>query len=136
MALGHRQAPIGRRSEHMLSSEEQRKLAMAGKTREAARRNAPIYAEIVPAGTFTLAEDYHQKYYLRGDSTLMAELSAIYPRDADFIASTAAARLNGFLGGHGGAERLREDLPRLGLSEAGQRHLLDLAKALPSPQCQ
>ncbi len=65
----------------------------------------------------------------------MSEFRALYPRDSDFIASTAAARVNGFLAGCGTAERLREDVPRLGLSEAAQRRLLDLANTSPSPQC-
>lgn len=43
----------------------QRERAVASKTREDAsgRHRAPIVTEIVPAQTFTPAEDYHQRYF-------------------------------------------------------------------------
>jgi peptide-methionine (S)-S-oxide reductase len=43
---------------------------------------------------------YHQKYYLKQHS-LYKELSRIYPRHQDLVDSTAAARMNGYLGGSG-----------------------------------
>jgi len=36
----------------------------------------------------------------------MKELVAIYPNSGDFIDSTAAARINGYPGGHGTLEAL------------------------------
>ncbi|MDG5777623.1 peptide-methionine (S)-S-oxide reductase MsrA [Haloarculaceae archaeon H-GB2-1] len=50
--------------------------------------------------TFHVAEDYHQKYYLRGEEELLAEFEAEYS-PAEFINSTAAARYNAVVGGHG-----------------------------------
>ena len=72
---------------------------------------------VVPFAGFTLAEDYHQKYSLRGAEAIYGEFKAIYPNDRDFVNSTAAARLNGFLGGNGTAEKFARERDELGLSE-------------------
>ena len=83
-----------------------------------------LYTEIVALGTFTLAEDYHQKYYLQNKKDLMSEFSAIYPDMMDFINSTAAARANGYVGRNGSLEALQAEIEQLGLSEEGQEELL------------
>jgi methionine-S-sulfoxide reductase len=108
-------------------SEEQQRLAVATKERLAAELRAPITTEVLPAGAFTLAEAYHQKYYLRQDRALLRELTAIYPNPADFVASTAAARVNGYLAGHGTQAQIQGEVDRLGISDASQRRLLDAA---------
>ena len=87
-----------------------------------------IRTEITPLQTFWIAEDYHQKYRLRHEPELLDELRAIYPEERDFVGSTAAARINGYLDGHGGARQFEQELPRLGLSEAGQERLRRLAR--------
>jgi methionine-S-sulfoxide reductase len=106
--------------------EEQKRLALASRAREAARRGRDVFTEVRPAGVFTLAEDYHQKYALRHDRALLKELQAYYPAAKDLVASTAAARLNGYLDGHGTLDQLRAELPALGLSPDASRHLTDL----------
>jgi len=45
--------------------EEQRRLAEESKKRVEAQLKAPVYTEIVPAGPFYPAEEYHQNYYLK-----------------------------------------------------------------------
>jgi peptide-methionine (S)-S-oxide reductase len=106
-------------------NDEQRRLAIETRDREAAKVGGEIYTEIVPASEFTLAEAYHQKYQLRRVPDLMAEFSAIYTDD-DFVASTATARVNGYLGGNGTCEGLREEVDSLGLSAAGSEKLLKM----------
>ena len=107
--------------------EEQRRLAEQSKRRQEAALGEPIHTAIVPATDFTAAEDYHQKYYLRNNRLLNEELKATYP-DAEALAdSTAAARINGYLGGYGNRESLQEILPDLGLSEEARRELLKRA---------
>ena len=107
--------------------EQQRGLAHATKGRVAATLGSAIFTEILPATRFTMAEDYHQKYSLRQARDLLQEFKAIYPADADLVASTAAARVNGYLAGHGGREQLRGEIDRLGLSPAGRTRLLEMA---------
>jgi peptide-methionine (S)-S-oxide reductase len=109
--------------------EAQRKLAIQSKQKEEARLGKEIYTEIIPFSEFYLAEAYHQKFYLRQVTELMADFSAIYPDSNDFINSTAAARVNGFVGGHGTAETLQKELASYGLSPAGTERLLQYAPA-------
>jgi peptide methionine sulfoxide reductase MsrA len=79
--------------------EEQKRLAEASKAREEAHLGRNVYTEIRPVGTFYWAEDYHQKYYLQHQPSLMSELRARYPDFEDFVNSTEAARANGSAGG-------------------------------------
>lgn len=90
----------------------------------------------MPAGTFWPAEDYHQKYHLRGQPLLLRELQAIYPNEADFVRSTAAARINGYLGGNGTLAQLEGELPLLGLTPEAGRRLRELVARRPPPRCQ
>ena len=90
------------------------------------RHGQRVHTEIAPTGTFFRAEDYHQKYRLRRAGHLLGELEAIYPRTADLVDSTAAARMNGFVAGCGTRDQLQEELPSYGLSPDGQRLLLKL----------
>jgi peptide-methionine (S)-S-oxide reductase len=53
----------------------------------------------------------------------MAEFRSIYPSAVDWVASTAAARVNGYLGGEGTAAELEAELPSLGLSDAAAERL-------------
>ena len=109
-------------------NDEQRKLALETKAFEENQRNRKILTEIVPISKFYLAEDYHQKYELRRHSDLMKEFKAMYPREIDFVNSTAAARINGYIGGHGKPEDFEAVIEKLGLSAAGRERLLAISK--------
>jgi peptide-methionine (S)-S-oxide reductase len=108
---------------------EQERLARETMEREAARRGKAITTQIVPFSGFTLAETCHQKYHLQQQIAIMDEFRAMYPGNG-WIDSTAAARANGYLGGNGSLEWLREELESLGLTpEVGDR-LLTIAERL------
>jgi len=110
--------------------ERQRRLAEESLAREEARLGTRLYTEIRPAGAFHLAEGYHQKCYLRSVPALAAEYMAIYPDLRDLTDSTAVARVNGYIGGHGSVEDVEAIVDRLGLCEAGWRILLDIVKGM------
>ncbi len=103
---------------------EQERLAREAKAAMEARLGTAIQTEILPAATFYLAEDYHQKHTLQGYGSFMREFRAMYPEFGDFVDSTAAARVNGYLYGYGTEGQLRRELGSLGLSEEGQGRLL------------
>ena len=108
--------------------EAQKKLALETMGRVAAELGSKVETQILPAGTFYLAEDYHQKYNLRRRQVIYQELAAIYPQVEDLIASTAAARLNGYLGGYGTRAQLERELDGLGLSPKAREQLLSMVR--------
>jgi peptide-methionine (S)-S-oxide reductase len=109
------------------NDERQRDAAEASKVDMERRLGVTLFTDIEPAGPLYLAESYHQKYYLRNDRLLMAEFRAMYPREADFVRSTAAARVNAFVGGYGDPGLLESEIARYGLSKEAQATLLDSA---------
>ena len=114
---------------------EQQRLALESKARVAAKIKGEVFTQILPATGFYPAEDYHQKYFLRRESELFRELSAIYPTTAHLIASTAAARVNGYAAGYGTRQGLERELDSLGLSPAGRKRLMALVPAAgPQPE--
>lgn len=105
-------------------NEAQKKVALATRAQEAVKRGRAVTTEIRPVDGFTVAEDYHQKHLLRQEPSLLGDFQEMYPDALGLMNSTAAARVNGYLGGHGTEAMLRADLPRLGLSPAGNKRLL------------
>jgi methionine-S-sulfoxide reductase len=109
--------------------EAQQQLAEESRRREAAKvQGKRIATEILPFTGFHRAENYHQKYYLRQERQLLRELERIYPDNARLVDSTAAARINGYLGGNGSTDSLEDELEQLGLSEEGRRTLRHIAE--------
>ena len=56
----------------------------------------------------------------------------MYPDTDDFINSTAAARVNGYVAGYGTLETLQEELDSLGLSPEGNERLLSIVRTYDS----
>ena len=104
-------------------NDRQQEVALASKNNMEQQMGRKVKTEVLPLRSFTMAEDYHQKYILKGHRVLKDEVARIYPKHIDFVASTAAARLNGYADGHGTREQLQREIDLLGLSENGRRVL-------------
>ncbi len=90
---------------------EERELAERSKAEVERKRGATVTTELLPAGRFYRAEDYHQKHYLRRHAGLMRVLNDLHRTEDAFTDSTLATRLNGLAAGHGqwdGVARSRE----------------------------
>lgn len=103
---------------------------METRDREEDKRKSKVFTEIVPFSSFYLAEPYHQKYRLQQVPDLMKEFRAMYPDTDGFVASTAAARVNGYIAGYGTLDTLRDELTSFGLSEEGSKKLLNIVSSL------
>jgi peptide-methionine (S)-S-oxide reductase len=90
-------------------------------------QNRKVYVEIMEAETFYAAEAYHQKYFLQQQPKLMREFE-VYSNIKDFIESTAATRVNGYIGGCGDIAGLQEEIDEYGLSEEGKELLLGMVQ--------
>lgn len=103
-------------------------LALESKEREETERGKKLYTEIVPFTRFYLAEDYHQKFRLRRELDILEEFRLMYPKEGNFVNSTSAARVNGYLAGYGTYADLTRELGSLGLSERAGEKLLDIVR--------
>jgi peptide-methionine (S)-S-oxide reductase len=109
------------RSAVFYHDEEQKRLAE--ETKKQRERKGQLFTDIEPLREFYLAEDYHQKYYLRSIDILVTDLRALYPQERQFVDSTTAARLNGYVGGFGTLEQLEGELESFGLSEKAEDYI-------------
>ncbi len=82
-------------------SQEQTRAARETLAEVEARLGRPVRTAVEPAGPFYRAEAYHQKYALRNHRALWAALVDRYGGEDAAADATAAARLNGYLGGYG-----------------------------------
>ncbi len=105
---------------------EQKRLAEESRDREQERLGQPIFTEMAAYDRFYRAEDYHQKYRLRAEPRLLAELEALYPAPADLVDSTLAARLNGFLDGRGSLADVEAEIDSLDLAPEVRARLLEI----------
>jgi len=89
--------------------DKQKKLAMDSKDKEAAKRNHSISTAVESMSNtkFTLAEDYHQKFYLRGNRSFFRFFDGMPLQK--FIDSRAAAKINGYIEGIGSYNDLKKD---------------------------
>ena len=76
--------------------------------------DATILTPVMSLDVFYLAEEYHQKYRLQ-HSPLMKSFNEMYPDFTDFNNSTAAARLNGFVSGHGSQQLFDDEYKAYGI---------------------
>ena len=101
---------------------EQQAVAQASQAAIVAEQG-PIHTTLAPYSGFTWAEDYHQKYALRSQRTLLAELQAHYPHLPAFVNSTAVTRINAWVNGYSTAALLEAELGQCGLSTEAQHQV-------------
>ena len=123
-----RSSPRGQYASLVLAHDDaQLATARALAERFEAARGRKLATRIESLKTFYVAEDYHQKYYLRSDRRLMADFRAMFASDDDFRESTAAARVNGYVAGDGGRAQLEREIGSFGLTPDAVRHLAEKA---------
>lgn len=96
----------------------QKSEAQAAIKQESAQRGKQVTTFLEPV-QFRLAPPSDQKYYLRHSGLPYQEMRRHYPAEEGLLNSTAAAKINGCLGGNG---KLR-DPENLGLSRAALSRL-------------
>lgn len=102
-------------------NDHQRQQALASKAAIEKEFGRTVKTEVAPLRSFTMAEDYHQKYILKQHGNLKREMSRIYPHIGEFVNSIAVSRLNGYAGGHGSRDQLSQEIESLGLSTEGKK---------------
>lgn len=92
--------------------DSQKKLAESTLKEEQCKIARPIATQLLPATTFTDAEDYHQKYRLRAHTYMEDSLKL---SESQMKSSHVSARLNGWLSGYGSLEQFEKEKDSLGL---------------------
>ncbi|UCD08716.1 MAG: peptide-methionine (S)-S-oxide reductase [Dehalococcoidales bacterium] len=108
--------------------EEQKMMAEESYRKRLEGRSNLVLTEIIHYKEFTLAELYHQKYYLQVEERLLQDALSNHDDFEGFIFSTTAARLNGYAGGYGDPVNLEKELESYGLSDRGEKILLEIAE--------
>jgi len=98
-------------------NEDQKDQAEKIKIEYEQKLNGEIDTEMAVYSTFYLAEDYHQKYYLKRYANVVEQVDHLFLDHKDFVYSTIAARLNGFVAGHGNLVDLKEEMKEWGLND-------------------
>ena len=117
------------------ATDEQERLATASRDALEKKLGKKVTTEIRRKWTFWLAEDYHQKYLLQNRPEIARELRKIYPRTKDLVDSTAAARINGWLAGHGDPLVFEKEVGDCGLSKEARALLRKRMGQAESKSC-
>ncbi|WP_417899744.1 peptide-methionine (S)-S-oxide reductase MsrA [Bacillus sp. CSS-39] len=85
-----------------------------------------IETEIASYRGFTLAEERHQKYYLKRYPKAMDRLMSYYGTHEQLVNATLVARLNSFVKGYGTLADLKEEMAGWNLSGEARGELVEL----------
>lgn len=85
----------------------------------------PIETDISAFRDFTLAEDKHQKYYLKRYPNTLHQLDDLFSQPELLVDSTFAARLNGFVKGFGKLPLLKKEIASWNIEEENKETLLN-----------
>jgi len=117
--------PWSRQYRHAIfyRSEQQKTDAVETRDRLASETSRRIITAIEPYSGFYLAEDHHQKHSLRSYPEILEEFRAMFSDMKSLISSTAVTRVNGYLGGNGSCNSLKEEIDSFGLSHMAKELL-------------
>lgn len=87
-----------------------------------------VYTEVIKLDRFYLAEKYHQKFYLQNTMDIMMEFEKRYPKFKNFVDSTNAAHVNGYIKGYKTLDNLLHD-KHVDLSEQGFNRLKSIVQS-------
>lgn len=79
---------------------------------------------------FTLAEERHQKYYLKRYPRILEQLAPHYSNIEELRDSIFAARLNGFAKGFGSREKLMAEIAEWNISKPSRNGLSEILMAI------
>lgn len=84
-----------------------------------------IETEITLLDHFTLAEQRHQKYYLKRYPKALEQLQSLYSSEESLVDSTFAARMNGFVKGFGTRDQIVTEIQDWPLDENARQQLIE-----------
>ncbi|CAG2111178.1 unnamed protein product [Medioppia subpectinata] len=103
------------------NNSQQRLLIQESLEAQQRQLSEPIVTQILPFNVYYLAEDYHQKYFLRKHQSLLLEIGLT---NSEVVLSPVAARLNAYCAGFGSTLQLDNELKRFGLHLSPHNHQL------------
>lgn len=107
-------------------NDTQKELAEKTKKQQAEFLRGEIQTEISPYERFYLAEEYHQKYYLKRYKNAMMVLARLFQTEETITNATVVARLNGLVKGFVTPAELKREIEDWNISEDRVRVLKDL----------
>ncbi|UCZ55376.1 peptide-methionine (S)-S-oxide reductase [Bacillus shivajii] len=111
-------------------TEPQKEAAIKKRNEIKKQRGTEIITEISPFMKFYIAEDYHQKYYLKRYPSAVERLSLLYPDHEDFVNGTLVARLNGLVKGFGTLRSIKDEIESELTSHNKKQHMLDVVESI------
>lgn len=109
---------------------EQQKTAYQIKKDWEKKNNKIIQTEILPYTHFYRAEDRHQKYFMKRYPKVLEAVSSLFPTYTDYVDSTIAARLNGFVREYGLLADIKNEVRSWGLSPDKEQNLVEVLSTL------
>ena len=109
---------------------EQQKAAYQVKQEWETANHKKIQTEIQPYMHFYQAEDSHQKYFLKRYPKAHEAIANLFPTYSDYIDSTIAARLNGFVREYGSLADIKKEIDYWALNENEKGILKELLNTI------
>ncbi|MZQ86581.1 peptide methionine sulfoxide reductase [Paenibacillus sp. 5J-6] len=86
--------------------------------------------EVAPLIHFYLAEDRHQKYYLKRYPDALDKLKPLFPTDEELTNATLAARLNGLAKGYTNMDKIIHEIRTWLISSEEQEEIIRLIRRI------